>query len=820
MIVTVPRRLRRRAAALLTATVALVATGLSFAAPALAATPPTCSVSVITGGFSLSWSAATPDNGDAVDHYMINAYDQNTTANTTVNVSASTLSGTITGLVGGDPYGVYVWAYYTFANRQPSNATSFTLPAYAPATPAQPTVTVGPAVGQAVVTWVAPATNGSAITAYTIAGVDLSNSAGNVSSSVGNVTSATVTGLTTGDTYSFSVQATNGVGAGAASGSSSSVVAAYAPSAPTAPLATTGPGVGQAVVTWTAPAANGSGITGYTIAGTDHTNSAHNVSPSVGNVSSATVSGLTTGDTYSFTVQATNGLGTGAASGSSPSVVAPSLPGTPTGVTGVASSSSIQLSWVAPGSTGGSSITGYLISYTDVATSATLTQTSTGSGLTATVAGLLPAHSYTFTVATVTAIGTGTASTVTSAIAIPVAPVAPGVAGAVVVTAVPGGAHVSWTTPADTGGSPVTGFMVAYLDSTDGTGTVTHTVASGATTDAAVLHAGDHYAVTVRAVNALGNGPASASTTVIAFTTPGAPTGVSATARDGSAQVDWTAPADGFRPITGYSVSYADATDPGAGGSVTAAGSATSTLVTGLTDGDSYTFPVTATNSAGPGAASAASAAVTPQATVTPPPPPPPIPVVAVVGPVQAPTRVAVGGHGAGTVMVRFTLDRRLPVTVSLVAANGASIGSVRVNPRGTAVAAAVPVHLTRVAQLGHAHWVVRATGSPTVLLTRGVVLKQSSMLGMRATRSGGVVTVTGSAKWTSLAAGAVRGWAGERIQVQEQTAHGWKTVAVARTDALGHIGVAVTASPRSRLRLVDTASATVAADISAISTV
>jgi hypothetical protein len=106
------------------------------------------------------------------------------------------------------------------------------------------------------------------------------------------------------------------------------------------------------------------------------------------------------------------------------------------------------------------------------------------------------------------------------------------------------------------------------------------------------------------------------------------------------------------------------------------------------------------------------------------------------------------------------------------------------------------------------------------VLLTRGVVLKQSSMLGMRATRSGGVVTVTGSAKWTSLAAGAVRGWAGERIQVQEQTAHGWKTVAVARTDALGHIGVAVTASPRSRLRLVDTASATVAADISAISTV
>ena len=68
--------------------------------------------------------------------------------------------------------------------------------------------------------------------------------------------------------------------------------------------------------------------------------------------------------------------------------------------------------------------------------------------------------------------------------------------------------------------------------------------------------------------------------------------------------VTWTAPqADGGSPITGYTVTpYIGAT---AQTPVQAGASATSATVTGLTNGTSYTFKVTATNAVGHEPASA-----------------------------------------------------------------------------------------------------------------------------------------------------------------------------------------------------------------------
>jgi len=92
------------------------------------------------------------------------------------------------------------------------------------------------------------------------------------------------------------------------------------------------------------------------------------------------------------------------------------------------------------------------------------------------------------------------------------------------------------------------------------------------------------------------------------MTTPGAPTGVAAGGGDTQATVSWTAPADdGGSTITGYTVT----SSPGALTATWTSGPLQAT-VTGLTNGTSYTFTVTATNAVGTGPASSPSNAVTP----------------------------------------------------------------------------------------------------------------------------------------------------------------------------------------------------------------
>jgi len=102
---------------------------------------------------------------------------------------------------------------------------------------------------------------------------------------------------------------------------------------------------------------------------------------------------------------------------------------------------------------------------------------------------------------------------------------------------------------------------------------------------------------------------------IIAITKPDAPTGVSATSGGNAVStVSWTAPAnDGGSSITSYTAVS------NAGQSCTT--SSTSCQVTGLANGTSYTFTVTALNSIGVSDTSTASVAITPSA-------PAPAPVV------------------------------------------------------------------------------------------------------------------------------------------------------------------------------------------------
>jgi hypothetical protein len=98
---------------------------------------------------------------------------------------------------------------------------------------------------------------------------------------------------------------------------------------------------------------------------------------------------------------------------------------------------------------------------------------------------------------------------------------------------------------------------------------------------------------------------------VVPASPPGAPTAVSAVAGDASATVNWGAAPDNRAPITGYTVSW-----PGGSLPVGPVGTAT---VTGLANGTSYVFTVTAMNAAGTGPG-ASSGPVTPVAPVGGPP--------------------------------------------------------------------------------------------------------------------------------------------------------------------------------------------------------
>lgn len=182
---------------------------------------------------------------------------------------------------------------------------------------------------------------------------------------------------------------------------------------PGSPTGVTGTAGNASVgLNWTAPASDGgSPITGYRI--TPYIGSAAQTPVLTGSAATSfTVTGLTNGTAYTFTVAAINAVGTGPDSAPSPLLTpasGPSVPGAPTAVTGVPGDRSVALGWTAPASDGGSQITGYRI--TPYIGSTAQTPINTGSAATSyTVTALTNGTAYTFTVAATNAIGTGVAS--------------------------------------------------------------------------------------------------------------------------------------------------------------------------------------------------------------------------------------------------------------------------------------------------------------------------------------------------------------------------------------------------------------------------
>ena len=513
-------------------------------------------------------------------------------------VSLST-THTVTGLTNGVTYYFKVRAMGVADLGLASVEVSVTAGATAPSKPAIPTLT--PGNRQLTVTWVEPADNGDAITDY-----DVQYWAGNSgqwtdANYTGTGTSTTIPSLTNGQSYQVQVRARNSVGWGGWSDSASDTPAAQAPDAP-APTLT--PDDQEIEVTWDAPADNGDAITGYEVRYRPVTNpaSAWTGHSHSGAGTSATIDGLTNGQSYQVQVRALNSVDW---SGWSPSAsatpgVRPAKPGG-FAIYG-AGDGSVTLGWTNPGD---SSITGYQYQKKSTGDWGLWTNIpGSGAGTTRfTVTGLTNFVEYSLRVRAVNGIGPGPATA-----GFPGQPqgTLPAPVG---LTAAPGHQKVElrWTMP-----SGVWVESIAYYDyqmkeasaSVWGAWTESSNFQDGLSTTHAVtgLTNGATYEFKVRArgiLAGLESSKASATPAVQAPSKPGVP---ALTLGDAQLEVSWDAPDANGAQITDYDVQY-KLSSAGPNSWTEWNDSDTSTIIgatiTGLSNGLSYDVQVRATNSAG-----------------------------------------------------------------------------------------------------------------------------------------------------------------------------------------------------------------------------
>ncbi|MDB4882252.1 MAG: fibronectin type protein, partial [Gemmatimonadetes bacterium] len=274
---------------------------------------------------------------------------------------------------------------------------------------------------------------------------------------------------------------------------------------------------------------------------------------------------------------------------------APSISGVGTG------DGQLTVTFTAPASDGGSVITNYEYSTDDGTTWTTRAPASTASPLV--ITGLTNGTTYQVKVRAVNGSGVGTASAPLAGTPA-TTPTAPSIS---TVTQGNGQLTVAFAAPASTGGATITN----YEYSTDnGTSWTTRGPASiGSPIVITGLTNGTTYQVKLRAVNGVGSGTASSPSSGTPRTVPGAPTSLAAVGGITNAALTWTAPvSDGGSPITDYLVEYST------NGTTWSTFShplstATAITVTGLTNGTTYQFRVSAVNAAGTGLASATAAA-------------------------------------------------------------------------------------------------------------------------------------------------------------------------------------------------------------------
>ncbi len=539
---------------------------------------------------SVSWTAPA-NNGSAITDYDVQYKAKTVNTWTSHTFTGTGTSTTISSsIANGTEYEVQVRA--TNGNGTGEWSPSATLKAGVPAAPAAPTLASGNA--QLSVSWTAPADNGSTITDYD---VQYSSDNGTTwtewnASDTSTTTSATITTLTNGTSYQVQVRAGNTHGDGP--WSPTATLKAGLPAAPAAPTLTSGNA--QLAVSWTAPADNGSSITDYDVqyssdGGTTWTEwNASNTSTTT----SATITPLTNGTSYQVQVRAGNTHGDGPWSPSA--TLKAGLPAAPAAPTLTPGGTTLTVTWVAPSANGGT-LSGFKVQYkqSSDATWTAHTFTSTGSTTSTSIGSLTNGTAYDVQVRATNEHGDGPWSPTASATPAqaPDAPAKPTISG---------GNFMLWTAPANNGAA-ITDYDVRYSLDSGSTWTEWDPTSTSTTTflSLVALPGGQPFVLQVRAENSAGAGawsPSSESVT-LPKRAPDKPDPPRLAPGNQSLGVSWTPPESNGEPITDYAARHSLDGSNWTNVLTGASDTATSTTISGLTNGNTPYVQVRATNSIG-----------------------------------------------------------------------------------------------------------------------------------------------------------------------------------------------------------------------------
>ncbi len=551
------------------------ASGTSSASAQVSATPVAAPVaptglSATPGNaqVALSWNA-TPG---ATGYELFRSATSNTYSSTPLVTMASVTTYTDSGLSNGTLY------YYTLkaVNAGGESASSTEVSATPLAAPSSPVNVVAQAGNaQVALSW----DNVANATSYQMFRSTTSNTFGTLPTQTVSTAAYNDTGLANGTTYYYVVRA---VGVGGTS-LPSNQVSATPLSAPVAPVVSAQAGNAQVTLSW----GGVTNATSYQVFRSMTSNAFDALPTQTVSGTSYTDTGLSNGTTYYYVVRAVGIGGTSPAS-SQVSATPQAAPVAPIGLSATAGDAQVALSWSAS-----TNATGYKVFRATSAGGYGATPLATTTNTSYLDTSAVNGTTYYYSVK---ATGVGGDSPLSNEVsALPVAPPAPAAPTGLSASVYNNQISLYWT-----GSTGATSYIVRRATASAGPYSSLPATVTGTYYSDTSLPAGTTYYYRVVAVNSGGQSPESNTASATTLAVPAALSGVTATSGTGQVTLTWNALPYDPNSHTTYSVKRS--TTPGGPYSLVASQLYGATYTdTGLVNGTTYYYVVSASNAAGTG---------------------------------------------------------------------------------------------------------------------------------------------------------------------------------------------------------------------------